>query len=309
MGAYEIQLAAETGGRLPDFLLLGAMKSGTTTLYRQLRDHPDLFLSRPKEPQYFSRESQRRRGIDWYTSLFAHARDDQRCGEASTCYTRYPHFGDVAGRIADQLPNVRMVYVMRHPAERCYSHYRHVMQERISSGNEAAVVSLEEALSSLPEIVDASLYAVQISQFFAHFPREQFHFLTLDELRADPEPTMSTLLEFLGARPEVRSESREVYANQFGDDFAHREMHKLVGRLRGSTPLTGLVPRPVRAWVRRRLTDPRITRHVFRGSIDRVRSRISEFTPETRRELIARFIAPNLELGELLKRPLPNWDA
>src|SRR5690242_14831106 len=83
-------------GRLPDFVVIGGMKCGSTTLFEYLCRHPDVFMCTPKEPGYFSREKVMARGEAWYRSLFADAKPTQLCGEASTCYTRWPHFGDVA---------------------------------------------------------------------------------------------------------------------------------------------------------------------------------------------------------------------
>ncbi|NER32103.1 MAG: sulfotransferase domain-containing protein, partial [Symploca sp. SIO1C4] len=76
--------------RLPDFLIIGAAKSGTTTLYKYLCRHPQICMSNPKEPDFFAIDHIYDQGIDWYSSLFSEARLKQVCGEASTTYTRLP---------------------------------------------------------------------------------------------------------------------------------------------------------------------------------------------------------------------------
>ena len=131
-------------GRNPDFLVIGAMKAGSTTLHTYLSRHPDLYLHERKEPGFFSREERYARGIEWYRALFADARPDQLCAESSTCYTRWPHFADVAPRIRQHVPEVRFVYIMRDPVARAYSHYAHMMGERRSEG--LPVLSFGEAL-------------------------------------------------------------------------------------------------------------------------------------------------------------------
>ena len=116
-------------GRLPDFMLIGAMKSGTTTLHAYLSRHPGLFLCTPKEPGFFSRDERYARGLDWYRELFTDAQPEQLCGEASTCYSRWPHFENAAPRIAADVPGAKLLYITRDPVERAYSHYRHLMEE------------------------------------------------------------------------------------------------------------------------------------------------------------------------------------
>ena len=76
--------------RLPDFFIIGSAKSGTTTLYRYLCRHPNIFMSTPKEMSFFSKDKEYERGVEWYASLFADASENQLCGEASTTYTRWP---------------------------------------------------------------------------------------------------------------------------------------------------------------------------------------------------------------------------
>jgi CRISPR-associated endonuclease Cas1 subtype I-B len=89
------------------------------------------------------------RGETWYRSLFRHAGTDQLCGESSTCYSRWPHFGDVAGRIARDLPNVKLIYIMRHPVDRAYSHYAHNMQWGVTMSFEEALEAFEDSIDRL----------------------------------------------------------------------------------------------------------------------------------------------------------------
>src|SRR4051812_39114595 len=98
-------------GRLPDFVVIGAMKSGTTSLYHWLAQHPSVRLPRAKEPHFFSREERWSRGVDWYRGLFAEASHDHVTGEFSTSYTA-PHFSGVAAdRMARVLPSAQLVYL------------------------------------------------------------------------------------------------------------------------------------------------------------------------------------------------------
>ncbi len=296
-------------GRMPDFLLIGAMKAGTTTLWSQLARHPAVFMCTPKEPQFWSRDPVRARGIAWYQSLFAKARPDQRTGEASTCYSRWPHFGDVAGRIAEALPDVKLIYLLRHPVDRAYSHYGHLMEERaVQAGG--PIASFEEAIETLPEIIDSSLYMSQIEQFLARFPRNAIHVTLLDDLLAHPEATWNGIQDFLEIpRAPLGAKGLEV-ANPSGTGIAGGMMRSTLNRLRrGGVASRGidLLPVRLRRGIRRWLQQPEIARRVLSRRIRSHRRAVSTFEPATRRELLRRLEEPTRALEAFLGRDLPQW--
>ena len=298
-------------GRLPDFLVIGAMKSGSTTLWRHLDQHPRIFLCRPKEPQFFSREAVFARGFAWYRSLFATARSDQLCGEASTCYSRWPHFGDVPARLAEHLPAAKLVYILRHPVDRAYSHYGHVMTERAVRGTGPSL-TFEQALEELPEILDTSLYLRQIERFLAHYDRESLHVLTLDDLQRDPETTLDAVHAFLGlealpvdadsgSRTENRADHRFARASM-GRTIRALRRHPVIGRLRG------LLPVSMRREVVARLRSPAVAVRLFERRFEAHRAGLSPLRPETRRRLLARLAGPTRELEAFLGQRLPaRW--
>ena len=86
----------------------------------------------------------------WYRSLFEEAADQLR-EEASACYTRWPHFGDVASRMASLIPEARLIFIMHHPVDRAYSHFSHLMQERLALHGET-FVEMQAALDDFSEI-------------------------------------------------------------------------------------------------------------------------------------------------------------
>ena len=119
--------------RLPNFIVIGAMKSGTTSLFHYLQAHPQVFMSPLKEVEFFVEEKNWRRGMDWYRAQFAGASPGALAiGEASTAYTKYPEYPGVPERIASSLPDARLIYILRDPIERIRSHYQH----RVLSGAE-----------------------------------------------------------------------------------------------------------------------------------------------------------------------------
>jgi len=104
---------------LPTFIIAGAEKTGSTSLYNYLRQHPDVFMSTPKEPDFFLNEDYKK-NIESYLQLFANAGNCKALGEASVSYFNKPQ---TAYRIKEALSNPQVILVLRHPAERAYSHY------------------------------------------------------------------------------------------------------------------------------------------------------------------------------------------
>ena len=104
---------------LPNFLVIGAMKSGTTSFAHYLGSHPQVFMTKDKEPAFFNRPDSFDGGLEWYSSLFAGAGGALARGEASTDYAKYPRFRGVPEWIAAAVPEMRLLYLVRHPIERC----------------------------------------------------------------------------------------------------------------------------------------------------------------------------------------------
>lgn len=184
-------------GRLPDFVVIGAMKSGTSSLYQWLGRQPELALPQVKEPHFFSRDEVWGRGLDWYRQLFPEA-PGTRTGEASTTYTNPDHCLAAAARMAKVIPDAKLVYLLRHPVERLRSHYRH------------AVLRGEER-RPLVQILDdpgnrylrRSLYHYCVAPYLDAFDRSQICVVRFEDLLSDGSPGWLRVLDHLGlpARP------------------------------------------------------------------------------------------------------------
>lgn len=299
-------------GRMPDFLLIGGMKCGSTTLHDYLVNHPKLAEPQYKEPGFFSRDERFALGLDWYRSVFASAQDDQLAFESSTCYTRHPHFGEVAARIHEHLPGIKLVYIMRHPVDRLYSHYRHAMLER-QKKNEGPVISLLAAVSENSEYFDAGCYARQIEQFTAHYDRDRFFFLTLEELTADPDAMLGRLQEFLGVdvvptlSTSLKGASNAASARAMGTTTASAR-----SRLRRN-PLVRvakrLIPKEARSFLMGAVMNSPIVKARVKAKADAFAAQLSKLTDANRKELLGRYEQPNAALSEFLGRPLPaSWE-
>jgi len=197
-----------SSGRLPNFLLIGAMKAGTTSLYHYLQAHPEISMPHYKAPEFFVEESNWRRGINWYRKQFASAGSDVvAVGEASNAYAKFPRFQGVPQRIADHIPEVRLIYTVRDPIDRIRSHY----QTTAAQGTEKA--PFDEAVFLNPIYIDYSRYALQIEQYLRYFPREQLLVFSAEDLRNNRQATVQKVYEFLGVDSDFVPEEldREFY--------------------------------------------------------------------------------------------------
>jgi hypothetical protein len=147
----------------PDFIVVGAMKSATTTLHEQLSRQPGVFMSHPKEPNFFSDDANYARGLGWYSSHFDGAGPGELRGESSTHYTKLPTFPRTVDRMVRDVPSAELIYVMRHPIDRLVSQYVH----ELTAGGIRE--SLEDGVDLRPGLIEYSRYAMQLEPFLAAF--------------------------------------------------------------------------------------------------------------------------------------------
>ena len=152
-------------------------------------------MAEDKEPNFFSLEWPR--GLDWYESLFEGAEGFRAIGEASVNYSEFPDIPGVPERIAKVLPDVRLIYLVRHPIERMRSQY----QWRVWRGFEHDP-SMERVLLNDPTYVDTSRYAMQVERYLEHFAHDQLLILISEELKRDRAAVLRRTYRFLGVDAE-----------------------------------------------------------------------------------------------------------
>lgn len=196
--------------RLPDFLIIGAAKCGTTSLFEQLGQHPQIFLPAVKEPTFFSEHGVGAwdKGLEWYASLFADAQDGQLTGEASTSYSKAPWYGDAPEKIHQVLPDVKLIYMVRDPLAQIVSHYQHMDYGELDDR------TLEQRLLNDDFLLKVASYAFQLEQFLPFFDKRQIHVICLEHYIADNARVMSQLFSFLDidlhpTRPRRENARRE----------------------------------------------------------------------------------------------------
>ena len=197
----------------PNFFILGAAKSGTTALYRILKQHPRIFLTGIKEPTFFSEPFQVVKNPLNYFELYDGASNETILGEASHAYLTNPR---TAGVLKALFPEARFLVILRNPAERAHSLYnfnRRLGYEYLNTF-EAALAAEERRFNSrrfrknYPEnfynflYFRSGLYAEQIRNYYSIFPREQFHILKFDDFVADPAGVIRGIFQFLGVDPD-----------------------------------------------------------------------------------------------------------
>jgi hypothetical protein len=231
---------------LPTFLIIGAMKAGTTSLYQYVRSHPDVFMPEVKELDFFVAEKNWARGIGWYAEQFAPGESKRARGEASTNYTKHPLFEGAATRIAAAIPDVKLVYLVRHPIERIRSHYLHA----ISAGWERKVI--DKALLEEPQYIDLSRYAFQLDQYVQHFPRDQILIIRAEELLVNRLDVLRRAFSFIGVDPDWTPPSVDREYHPTGE----KALPRLAARVPGGALAARIAPRPLKRVVRRLLGPP-----------------------------------------------------
>jgi hypothetical protein len=238
----------------PDFIVIGAMKSATTTLHEQLARQPGLFMSRPKEPNFFSDNENYARGWGWYSSLFRPANGADLCGESSTHYSKLPMYPRTVDRMARDLPRVKVIYLIRHPIDRLISQYVH----EITTGRIATGVG--EAVDRHPELIDYSRYRMQLQPYLDAYGFENILPVFFPRLVNHSQDELDRIGRFLNY------EGRLIWDTSLKAQNMGRE------RLRASPIRDALVQAPVLTTLRQRIVPRRWSQSLkgfWRARIDR----------------------------------------
>ena len=182
---------------LPNFLVIGAPRSGTTWIARNLREHPEICFSKNKELHFFDREENYQRGIAYYESFFARCENQHAIGEATPDYIHVPI---AATRIKEHLPNAKLIVSLRNPIDRVYSRYWNARGKY----KENAHLSFEEKLREKPQFIEEGLYFEHLSRYLNLFDRNQLLVLLFDDLKADGAAFMRRIYSFLEVDPEFQ---------------------------------------------------------------------------------------------------------
>ncbi|MDP1805954.1 MAG: sulfotransferase [Acidimicrobiales bacterium] len=295
----------------PTFLVIGAAKAGTTTVFRHLDAHPDVFASPVKEPRFFALEGAPPDHpgrfpdtvTEWddYLRLYDGARPDQARGEASTLYL---HAAGVIPRVQARIPDARLVAILRHPVDAVWSRYQMVRRlNRVTDSLEDLVSADpdEPASDLVPDhpgtyLVRSCRYHVHLARWWAAFPPEQLLVLLHEDLVDDPGGTMARIYRHIGVDPTLPA----------GLDLGAR--HNAGGSPRSAGLYRFLYrPGPV-AQVAHRLGRRIPGGRRVRQAVERSNERPSlAMSAELRGVLLGRFRADDDALEAALDRDLGAW--
>lgn len=210
--------------RGPDFIIIGAQKGGTTSLYRYLVEHPRIAPASEKQVDFFAHENYRR-GTDWYLSRFPEREPGVLSGEASPYCMVHPH---APKRVFAFDPGVKLIAVLRNPVDRTYSHFQHqvrnwreplpfeeaLAREEERTGGELRRMLEDETYESKAHrrhsYLARSRYAEQLERWYALFPRERVLVLNSETMFEEPEAVLDRVTAFLGL-PPLRLETYNRY--------------------------------------------------------------------------------------------------
>lgn len=293
---------------LPNFFIIGAAKCGTTALSQYLAQHPDVFMSSPKEPHFFAfmGESLDFRGpgvtvnsaitdIDSYLRIFENAGSARAIGEASVTSLYVP---TASARIREYVPAAKLIVILRNPVERAFSSFQHLIRD----GREP-IADFEAALDAEPRRIrdnwgflwryaDMGFYHRQLEPFFSLFPRTSIRTVLHEDLVRDSERTLRELFEFLGVDAAFTADT-SVRHNVSGVPrlgFLHRA-------LLGTTAIKGALHAVLPEKARVRAREWYLARALERQSMP-LRSR------ERLKEVFASDVA---KLAQLIDRDLSGW--
>jgi len=197
----------------PNYMVIGSAKCASTSLCTLLGQHPDVFVTEVKEPNFFSNEEVYSKGFEWYESLYAGAGSASARGEGSQRYTFGKVYPQTAKRIFDYAPETKLIYIVRHPLRKIEGNW---VQMR-AFGPDAEVQAFHSFDKSVREqrdwITDSANYLAEIELYREHFPDEQILVLFFEDFVSEPESVMRRCFEFLGVDPDAEVDRESSHQN------------------------------------------------------------------------------------------------
>ncbi len=199
---------------LPDFLVIGAEKGGTTWLYTQLKKHPDIFLPATKEVQFFNKYNSNliqrdyfQQGIDWYANFFKQYNGQKAVGEVTPMYLCD---AEAPLRIKQTLPHVKLIAILRNPVQRAWSHYC------MAKNKEHTKLTFREAIRQRePRFIDRGLYYNQLKIYYQLFQPNKIIVIFYEEVFKNPEHWLSEICKFLSVDDSFYVKDSSIHEKVF----------------------------------------------------------------------------------------------
>jgi hypothetical protein len=296
---------------LPNFLIIGAAKSGTTTLYNSLKQHPDIYFSPLKEPHFFShglsgdtQVAVERYGkyqspitdLDTYKSLFDDVSDEIAIGEASTSYLIHP---DAAERIKQHIPDAKLIAILRNPVDRAYSAFlmKYRIQKKDMTDSQKLLEDFKEEVKQAYGENNTGLYHRKIQKYLEFFDESQLKVIAFKKFQVDFEPVIQDIFSFLNVKPDVSVEKPSV-RNKGGVPKNKLVFNTLEQLRQGfNSTVRPLIPEP--------LVDRMYNSYTMMRN--RTLDKPPELLPEVRHDLLMFYRDDILQLQEMLKQDFSMW--
>jgi hypothetical protein len=267
-------------GVLPNLIVIGALKCGTTSLHYYLNLHPQISMSSRKELNFFIEERNWSKGVPWYRSHFRE--NTEIHGESSPGYTAFPRFRGVPERMASLIPDAKLLYVVRDPIERIVSHY---VQSQ-AAGHESR--GLPEALSdfSTNYYIKCSQYGMQMERYLNYFPPSNILVVQAEELAFQRAATLKTIFHFFGVEDSFFSKKMANVKNQSVDKRRMGRVGSLLMAIPGWTHLDRLpakVKKVLFSPISKPIETPVLEERLKRDLQDFMREDINRFRKMTAR--------------------------
>ncbi len=242
----------------PDFIVIGAMKCGTSTVCAYLEDHPDIYMVPKAEPRFFSEDENYAKGTAWYEETYFSGRAGEKlAGEGSNNYAFRARFPQTVSRMSAYQPDLKIVYIVRHPIKRIVSSWI----QRRSDMRDAVPATLDQAVAQMPDLfVDQSLYWQTISDYRAAFGPERIFVGFMEDMQSDPDRFFAELCAFLEVPP---AQIRRGHENKSAGKALPSPLYSRVNALPGVALLKRLAPTKLRRAMRRKLSRPVADRPQF----------------------------------------------
>lgn len=297
---------------LPNFLIIGAAKSGTSSLQMYLRQHPEIYMSPVKEPHYFSfnDETKYTKGpkdpiykaitnFEDYQSLFDNATDEKIIGEASTSYLYRP---EAPERIHALIPDVKMIAILRNPVERAFSAYMHVVRDgRETAKDFAEALTFEESRKAanwdpIWHFTSVGHYYEQLQRYLKLFNREQLKIYLYEDLDKNKNILIKDIFTFLDVNPDFTPESSVRY------NVTGKQKSQIFYK---TTNWLFTQPNPIR-WLSRQLFSD-VQRGNFANWVRQKNLTKHSLSPEIKAQLINLYRDEIYQLQDLLNTDLSKW--
>jgi hypothetical protein len=279
--------------KLPNFLIIGAMKAGTTALHQCLKQHPQIYMSPVKEVGFFVRDNQT---LEEYSSFFRGASNEKAIGEASPAYLVRANAHE---KIARYLPEVKLIAILRNPADRAYSYFLMRYRQELSNLSDHEISSyFTQTIEKDRLLIQEGLYYTYLQRYLNLFKREQIKICLYDDFKATPNILFRDIFSFLEVDENYQLDNLDTYHNKGGiikNEFLFNSTNNM--RKYFNTRAKRFLPQAVN----KKIYD------LYNNIKNRNLNKAPKLKSEIRQQLVEIYAKDILNLQNMIERNLEIW--